>query len=89
MNNLTEITILMVLYDESEEIILKTLEQIKNFKIIIVDNRGNKKLKDKITSKFNISTYYLSNTNLGFSKGFNKAISFCEAKFVFIKNSDC
>ena len=89
MNNLTEITILMVLYDESEEIILKTLEQIKNFKIIIVDNRGNKKLKDKITSKFNISTYYLSNTNLGFSKGFNKAISFCETKFVFIKNSDC
>ena len=84
MNNLTEITICMVLYDESEEIILKTLEKIKNFKIIIIDNKGDKKLKKKITSKFNISTYYLSNTNLGFSKGFNKAISFCETRFAFI-----
>ena len=89
MNNLTEITICMVLYDESEEIILKTLEKIKNFKIIIIDNKGDKKLKKKITSKFNISTYYLSNTNLGFSKGFNKAISFCETRFAFIKNADC
>jgi len=79
----------MVLYDESEEIILKTLEKIKNFKIIIIDNKGDKKLKKKITSKFNISTYYLSNTNLGFSKGFNKAISFCETRFAFIKNADC
>ena len=89
MNNLTEITICMVLYDESEEIILKTLKKIKNFKIIIIDNKGDKKLKKKITSKFNISTYYLSNTNLGFSKGFNKAISFCETRFAFIKNADC
>lgn len=89
MNNLTEITICMVLYDESEEIILKTLEKIKNFKIIIIDNKGDKKLKKKITSKFNISTYYLSNTNLGFSKGFNKAISFCETRFAFIKTADC
>ena len=89
MNNLTEITICMVLYDESEEIILKTLEKIKNFKIIIIDNKGDKKLKKKITSKFDISTYYLSNTNLGFSKGFNKAISFCETRFAFIKNADC
>ena len=89
MNNLTEITICMVLYDESEEIILKNLEKIKNFKIIIIDNKGDKKLKKKITSKFDISTYYLSNTNLGFSKGFNKAISFCETRFAFIKNADC
>ena len=89
MNDITDITILMVLYDEAEEIVLKTLEQIKNFKIIIVDNKGNKKLKNKITSRFNISTYYLSKSNLGFSKGFNKAISFCETKFAFIKGADC
>ena len=89
MNTLSEITICMVLYDESEEIILKTLEKIKNFKIIIIDNKGDKELKNKITSKFNITTYYLSNTNLGFSKGFNKAINFCKSRYVFIKNADC
>ena len=51
MNTLSEITICMVLYDESEEIILKTLEKIKNFKIIIIDNKGDKELKNKISDK--------------------------------------
>ena len=89
MNDISEITILMVLYEESEEIIFKNLEKIKNFKIIIIDNKGNKKLKKKITSQFKISTYYLSNYNLGFSKGNNKAISLCETEFAFIKSPDC
>ena len=70
MNDISEITILMVLYEESEEIIFKNLEKIKNFKIIIIDNKGNKKLKKKITSQFKISTYYLSNYNYLFRKNF-------------------
>ena len=53
-NYISDISILMVLYEESEEIIFRTLEKIKNFKIIIIDNKGNKKLKKKlqIISKF-------------------------------------
>ena len=89
MNKNSEITILIVLYDETDEIIFKNLEKIKNFKIIIVDNKGDKKLKNRITEKFEISKYYLSNKNLGFSKGFNKALNFCKTKYVFIKNADC
>ena len=89
MNKISEITILIVLYDETDEIIFKNLEKIKNFKIIIVDNKGDKKLKNRITEKFEISKYYLSNKNLGFSKGFNKALNFCKTKYVFIKNADC
>ena len=89
MNKISEITILMVIYDETDEIILKNLEKIKNFKIIIIDNKGDKKLKDRITQKFEISTYYLSNKNLGFSNGFNKALNFCKTKYAFIKNADC
>ena len=89
MNKNSKITILIVLYDESDEIIFKNLEKIKNFKIIIVDNKGDKKLKNRITEKFEISKYYLSNKNLGFSKGFNKALNFCKTKYVFIKNADC
>ena len=79
----------MVLYEEPEEIIFRTLEKIKNFKIIIVDNKGNKKLKEKIINKFKISEYYLSDKNLGFSRGFNKALSFCKTEYALIKNSDC
>ncbi len=89
MKDISQITILMVLYEESEEIVIKTLKKIKNFKIIIVDNTGDQNLKKKITNKFEISTYYLSNKNLGFSKGFNKALEFCTTDYVFIKNSDC
>ena len=89
MNKIFEITILIVLYDETDEIIFKNLEKIKNFKIIIVDNKGDKKLKNRITEKFEISKYYLSNKNLGFSKGFNKALNFCKTKYAFIKNADC
>lgn len=89
MNKISEITILIVPYDETDEIIFKNLEKIKNFKIIIVDNKGDKKLKNRITEKFEISKYYLSNKNLGFSKGFNKALNFCKTKYAFIKNADC
>ena len=89
MNKISEITILIVLYDETDQIIFKNLEKIKNFKIIIVDNKGDKKLKNRITEKFGISKYYLSNKNLGFSQGFNKALNFCKTKYVFIKNADC
>ena len=72
-----------------ECVYLKNLNNIKNFKIIIVDNKGDKKLKNRITKKFEISKYYLSNKNLGFSKGFNKALNFCKTKYAFIKNADC
>ena len=43
-----KITILIVLYQESEKIIFDNLEKLKNFKIIIVDNDGNLNLKKKI-----------------------------------------
>jgi GT2 family glycosyltransferase len=89
MININNITVLIVLYEEPENIIFRTLEQIKNFKIIIVDNKGNQKLKKKITTNYNISIYLLNEKNLGFSKGFNQAIRLCKTEFTFIKNADC
>ena len=89
MRNISDITILIVLYQESEEIVFKTLEQIKNFKKIIIDNDGNYELRKKILEKYDIFEYCLNKKNLGFSKGFNKAINLCKTKFAFIKNADC
>lgn len=89
MGNIDNLTVLIVLYEESENIIFRTLEQIKNFKIIIIDNKGNQELKKKITTKYNISIYHLNKKNFGFSKGFNQAIRFCKTDFAFIKNADC
>ena len=45
---INEITIIIVLYEEEINLILRSLENIKNFKIIIVDNAGNTSLKKKI-----------------------------------------
>ena len=44
---INEITITIVLYKEKINLIFKCLENIKNFKIIIVDNAGNIFLKKK------------------------------------------
>ena len=42
---INEITIIVVLYEEKKALIFQCLENIKNFKIIIVDNAGNISLK--------------------------------------------
>lgn len=45
---LENITIILVLYEESDEIIFENLDKIKNFKIIILGNVGNKSLQKKL-----------------------------------------
>ena len=42
-----EITVTIVLYKENFEIVSKCLNQVKNFKIILVDNDNNSDLKKK------------------------------------------
>ena len=42
-----EITIMIVLYEEEINLVLRCLENVKNHKIIIVDNAGNISLKKK------------------------------------------
>ena len=41
------LTILIILYQENINIIRKCLDQLKNFKIIIIDNANDTKLKKK------------------------------------------
>ena len=61
MNSLkNEITITIVLYKEEVSLICQCLENIKNFKIIIIDNAGNADLKKNIEKKFKIYKYILN-----------------------------
>ena len=46
------ITIVIVLYKESFELLSKTLTTINSFRKIIIDNNGNVELKKKIKEKF-------------------------------------
>lgn len=83
------LTITIVIYKENFELISKCLDQIKNFKIIIVDNGADVNLKKKIQSEYKISEYILNDKNLGFSKGINQAIKISGTEFILNLEADC
>ena len=56
----SEITIIIILYEEEANLLFRCLENIKNFKIIIVDNAGNISLKKQVEEKFKIYKYILN-----------------------------
>ena len=84
-----DITILIVMYEESYDIISKNLKNIIKFKKIIIDNSNNKILKKKIQSQFFIEDYILNKKNLGYSKAYNHAVSLSNTRFSLILNPDC
>tara|TARA_B100001769_G_C22050317_1_gene564607 strand:+ start:120 stop:995 length:876 start_codon:yes stop_codon:yes gene_type:complete len=84
-----EITIVFVLYEEKLNLIVNCLNNIKDFKIIIVDNAGNKKLKKQIEKKFNIYKYIINEKNLGLGVGFNQLIDLCDTEYILFCQVDC
>jgi N-acetylglucosaminyl-diphospho-decaprenol L-rhamnosyltransferase len=83
------VTIIIVMYKESYDLISNTLEKIKNFRKIIIDNDGNKILKKKILSRFLIDEYILNKKNNGFSGGYNQGIKLSKTEFTLILGPDC
>ena len=79
-----EITIIIILYEEKEKLVLQCLKNIKNFKIIIVDNANNKALKRQVEKNFKIFKYILNEKNYGYSKAANQAIKISVYKSVFL-----
>ena len=89
MINTKELTIQIVLYEENKELIFKCLENLKNFKVLILDNSNNRKLREQILNKFHIKEYILLNKNLGYSKGHNYLSKKVDTKYLLILNADC
>ncbi|MDA8867168.1 glycosyltransferase [Candidatus Pelagibacter sp.] len=89
MANINELTVQIVLYEETKELIFDCLENIKNFKILILDNSNNLNLKKQIIEKFNIKEYFIPNKNLGYSKGHNFLSKMVDTKYILILNADC
>ena len=87
--HLDEITIVILLYEEELNLILKCIENIKNFKIIVVDNAGNIPLKKQVEKKFKIYKYILNKKNHGWSKGINQAIKQCDTEYILLLQADC
>ncbi len=84
-----ELTILIILYEEKLEIIKKCLNQLKDFKIIIIDNANDKNLKNEIVSNFKIYKYFLNKKNVGFSKAANQGLFECDTEYLMLQGADC
>tara|TARA_B100000700_G_C14808338_1_gene743920 strand:- start:24 stop:914 length:891 start_codon:yes stop_codon:yes gene_type:complete len=88
-NNYQKITIVIVLYKEEYNLIYKTLDKIRSFKKIIVDNANNLELKKKIQSEFFIDQYILNKKNNGFSAGYNQGVKLNNSEFSLVLGPDC
>ena len=64
------------------------MENIKNFKIIIVDNAGNVSLKSEVEKKFKIYKYILNKKNYGYAKAANQAIKQCDTEYILMFQAD-
>ena len=52
-----ELTIIIVLFEEKKDLLFNCLKNIKNFKIIIIDNASNADLKIQVEKNFHIEKY--------------------------------
>ena len=84
-----KLSILIILYEEELETIIRCLEKIRDFRIIIIDNANNRSLKNEIIKKFEIYKYFLNKKNIGFSKAANIAVKLSNTKYIMNINADC
>ena len=84
-----KLSILIILYEESYQIVNKCLEQIKDHRIIVIDNANDQSLKDKIIKDHKIYKYFLNKKNVGFSKAANQGILECDTEYLLILGADC
>lgn len=89
INLYKNITITIVIYQESFDILSRCLTNIKGFKIIIIDNSGNYKLKKEVLKKYKIFKYIINPKNLGFSRAINQAINLVDTTYSFCLEADC
>ena len=84
-----KVTILIVMYKENLDTILKTLEDLEPFKKIIIDNAGDFKIKKEIEKNFFIEKYIVNKKNTGYTVGSNQAISLSTTEYSLLLNPDC
>jgi len=89
LNNKKDITIILVLYKETLELVSQTLSSLQFFKVIIIDNGNDEKLKKKIEDQFVIEKYILNKKNTGFSAGYNQGIKLSKTDFTLVLGPDC
>lgn len=72
----------------SEEIIEKTIKELCDLDVVIVECSNNKNLKERILNKYHNVNFILSSKNLGYSAGNNLGIKNTKHDNVLIINPD-
>tara|TARA_X000001036_G_scaffold207432_1_gene195019 strand:- start:1846 stop:2754 length:909 start_codon:yes stop_codon:yes gene_type:complete len=89
MNNLENLTVIIVTYNTTEKIILDCLSSIQNnVKVVIIENSNNFLHKDKINSKFPNTKIFCTGENLGYGGGNNYGINKINDDYALILNPD-
>ena len=86
MDLINKITIIIVAYN-STNIIFDCLKSLKNFNIIIVDNKNDKSIINKLENYKNVSII-TKNKNLGFGNAINFAFEYINTENFLILNPD-
>lgn len=86
MNLKKKVTIIQVIYDNNYNL-LKNLNKIKDFKIIIVDNQGNDLILEDL-KKFKNIQIISNKKNIGFGKAVNMACRVANTKYILLLNPD-
>ena len=87
--DIKNISIVIVIYQETYELISNTLNQLKGVRKILIDNGNDIDLKKKLSNKFDFVEYILNKKNVGFSAGYNQGIKLCKTDYCLILGPDC
>jgi len=89
MDNIHNLTIVIVTYRTEEKILTDCLNSIDpQINILIVENSKNNKLKEKLENKYLNLNVVLSGRNLGYGAGNNFGLKRVKTKFALILNPD-
>ena len=72
----------------SQQSLIKVLKNLKNFKIIIIENSLQQKIKTELEKKYKNVNVIIPSHNLGLAKGYNLGISKAKTKYVFLNTPD-
>ena len=89
MDNIHNLTIVIVTYRTDEKILTDCLNSIDpQINILIVENSKNNKFKEKLENKYPNLNVVLSGRNLGYGAGHNFGLTRVKTKFALILNPD-
>lgn len=86
MNIYDDLTIIIVTY-RSEKLIIKNLDILKKFKVVIIDNSNSSEL-EKIVNNFGNIHFIKSPKNLGYGRAANLGVRHANTTFVLTVNPD-